>query len=270
MTEAAPARVVAIDVDGTLLTSDHRITPAVVSALERVRARGVAVVLTTSRPPRAVWPILAELGLVDPEVFIASQGALTGSYAEGGELRVIDHQPMPVQPARTVSAAGAAAGLAVNWFAGERWLVPHIDDRIRQEAAIVECSPEVADLALVPEAPDKILLLGPSTVPGVDMAGAVEVPDGLVGLASTSTHLEITRADVDKARALLRLCTQWGVGPAGVVAIGDGRNDLGMLSVAGVSVAPANAHHDVLAAVDIVTGSNDNDGVAQALDRLVP
>ena len=161
MTAAAPARVVAIDVDGTLLTSDHRITPAVAAALERVRARGVAVVLTTSRPPRAVWPILAELGLVDPEVFIASQGALTGSYTEGGELRVIDRQPMPVQPARAVSAAGAAAGLAVNWFAGERWLVPHIDDRIRQEAAIVGCSPEVADLALVSEAPDKILLLGP-------------------------------------------------------------------------------------------------------------
>ena len=270
MTAAAAVRLVAIDVDGTLLTSDHRITPTVAAALARVRARGVAVVLTTSRPPRAVWPILAELGLVDPEVFIASQGALTGSYTEGGELHVIDRQPMPVQPARAVCAAGAAAGLAVSWFAGERWLVPHIDDRIRQEAAIVGCSPEIADLALVSEAPDKILLLGLSTVPEVEMAGAVEVPDGLVGLASTRTHVEITRADVDKARALLRLCTQWGVGPAGVVAIGDGRNDLGMLSVAGVSVAPANAHPDVLAAVDIVTGSNDEDSVAQALDRLVP
>jgi len=270
VSSAAPARVAAIDVDGTLLTSDHRITQTVAAALARVRARGVAVVLTTSRPPRAVWPILAQLGLVDPEVFIASQGALTGSYTEGGELLVIDRQPMSVRPAHAVCAAGAAAGLAVSWFAGERWLVPHIDDRIRQEAAIVGCSPEAADLALVSEAPDKILLLGPSTVPGVDMARAVKVPDGLVGLASTRTHFEITRADVDKAGALLRLCTRRGVGAAEVVAIGDGRNDLGMLSMAGVSVAPANAHPDVLAAVDIVTGSNDEDGVAQALDGLVP
>jgi len=270
VSSAAPARVAAIDVDGTLLTSDHRITPTVAAALARVRARGVAVVLTTSRPPRALWPILAELGLLDPDVFIASQGALTGSYTEGGELLVIDRQPMSVQPARAVCDAGAAAGLAVSWFAGERWLVPHIDDRIRQEAAIVGCSPEAADLALVSEAPDKILLLGPSTVPGVDMARAVKVPDGLVGLASTRTHFEITRADVDKAGALLRLCTRRGVGAAEVVAIGDGRNDLGMLSMAGVSVAPANAHPDVLAAVDIVTGSNDEDGVAQALDGLVP
>ena len=270
MTSATPVRLVAIDVDGTLLTTDHRITPTVAAALARVRARGVTVVLTTSRPPRAVWPILFELGMVEPEVFIASQGALTGSYTESGELWVTDRQPMPVGPARAVCAAGASAGLAVSWFAGERWLVPVVDDRIRQEAAVVGCFPQVADLSVATEAPDKILLLGPPTTPGSDLAGTVAVPVGLVGFASTPTHLEITRSDVGKSAALVRLCSHLGVRPAEVAAIGDGRNDLGMLSVAGVSVAPANAHPDVLAAADVITSSNDDDGVAHALDQLVP
>jgi hydroxymethylpyrimidine pyrophosphatase-like HAD family hydrolase len=75
---------------------------------------------------------------------------------------------------------------------------------------------------------------------------------------------------VDKGAALRQLCAMWEIAPGDVAAIGDGRNDLGMLAFAGVAVAPANAHPDVLAAADLITSSNNEDGVAQALDRLVP
>lgn len=259
-------RLVAIDVDGTLLNSRHEVTPATAAAIDRVRRAGIDVVLTTSRPPRALLPIIAELGLTQPAVFIASQGALTGSYSAEGELRILDRQPMPVALARQVAAAGGAAGMSVSWFATERWLVERIDDLIRQEAAIVGCAPEVAVLAVEQEGPDKILLLAHSA----DSAHAVSVPQGLVSLASTPTHLEVTRADVDKSDALRGLCAQRGVTPGEVLAIGDGRNDLGMLAFAGVAVAPANAHPDVLAVVDQITASNDEDGVAQTLARLVP
>jgi hypothetical protein len=66
------------------------------------------------------------------------------------------------------------------------------------------------------------------------------------------------------------VCTGLGVAAEQVVAIGDGRNDLGMLAFAGVAVAPANAHPEVLAAADLITSSNDEEGVAQALAQLVP
>ncbi len=158
--------------------------------------------------------------------------------------------------------------MSVSWFAVERWLVEHVDDLIREEAAIVGCAPDVADLSVEREGPDKILLL--AHAPGHDIAELVRVPDGLVALASTPTHLEVTRADVDKADALSRLCARRGITPDQVVAIGDGRNDLGMLAFAGVAVAPANAHPEVLAAADLITASNDEDGVARALAQLVP
>jgi hypothetical protein len=259
-------RLAAIDVDRTLLTSGHEVTAGTAAAIARVRGAGVEVVLTTSRPPRALWPILRELGLTEPEVFIASQGALTGTYSAEGRLRVRDRQPMPVGLAREVVAAGRAAGMSVNWFAAERWLVEEVDDLVRQEAAIVGCAPQGADRSVEPGAPDKILLLAHTR----DIAHAVRVPAGLVALASTPTHLEVTRADVDKARALGLVCTGLGVAAGQVAAIGDGRNDLGMLAFAGVAVAPANAHPDVLAAADLITASNDDDGVARALAQLVP
>ena len=261
-------RLVAIDVDGTLLNARHEVTAATAAAIGRIRGAGVEVVLTTSRPPRALWPILHALGLTEPAVFVASQGALTGSYSAEGELGVLDRQSMPVDLAQRVASAGDAAGMSVSWFAAERWLVPRVDDLIREESAIVGCAPEVADLSAEREGADKILLLaGPG---GRDIADAVTIPDGLVAMASTPTHLEVTRAGVDKGAALRRLCAKWGIAPGDVVAIGDGRNDLGMLEFAGVAVAPANAHPEVLATADLITSSNDEDGVAQALDRLVP
>ncbi|MGB7982174.1 MAG: HAD family hydrolase [Candidatus Nanopelagicales bacterium] len=259
-------RLVAIDVDGTLLTSDHRITDASAAAIDRARRAGLAVVLASGRPPRSLHPILARLGLCDGSVFLASQGALTGSY-DLGALRIHDQQPMSLDLAQRVAAAARIAGLSINWCAGERWLVEALDDRVRHEARIVGCAAEVVDLAAQTVGPDKLLLLGAEG--GPDVAGAVEVPLGLVAMASTSTHLEITRVDVDKAHALARLAQGRGIPAAQVAAIGDGRNDLGMLRSAGLAIAPANAHPDVLAAADLVVASNDDDGVAAALDLLL-
>ena len=261
-------RLVAIDVDGTLLNAQHEVTAATAAAIGRVRGAGVEVVLTTSRPPRALWPILEALGLTHPAVFVASQGALIGSYSADGELRVLDRRPMPLGLAQQVASAGDAAGMSVNWFDAERWLVPRVDDRIREESAIVGCAPDIADLSAERNGPDKILLL--ANPASRDIADVVAIPEGLVALASTATHLEVTRADVDKGDALRRLCATRGIAPGEVMAIGDGRNDLGMLAFAGVAVAPANAHPEVLAAADLITSSNDADGVAQALARLVP
>jgi Cof subfamily protein (haloacid dehalogenase superfamily) len=260
--------LVAIDVDGTLLDSRHEVSAVTAAAIDRVRRAGVEIVLTTSRPPRALWPVLHRLALVEPAEFVASQGALTGSYSPCGELRITDQRPMPVSLAQQVVAAGAAAGLSVNWFAAERWLVTGVDDMIREESAIVGCDPVVADLAAEQVGPDKILLLVDGQ--GCDITHLVPVPEGLVAQASTSTHLEVTRADVDKADALRRICVVRGLGPERVAAIGDGRNDLGMLAFAGIGIAPANAHPEVLAVADLITASNDEDGVAVALARLVP
>ncbi len=260
-------RLVAIDVDGTLLTSDHRVTDTTAAAIDRARRAGVTVVLATGRPPRALRPVLELLGLCDGSAFLASQGALTGSYDGTGTLTILDQQPMRLDLAQQAAAAARAAGLSVHWCAGERWLVEEVDDRVRREARIVGSAPDVVDLSAQTVGPDKLLLLGAQG--GPDVAGTIAVPPGLIALASTATHLEITRADVDKAHALARLAEARGIPADDVAAIGDGRNDLGMLGLAGLAIAPANAHPDVLAAADLVVASNDHDGVADALDAML-
>jgi len=263
-----PWRLVAVDVDGTLLTSGHRLTAGVVEAVRAARARGLEVVLTTSRPPAALWPILRELGLVEPAEFVGSQGALTGAFTAEGGLREVDRRPMPLNLALKTVDDALRAGLAVNWYAGDAWLVSHVDDQIRREARVVGCEPVVSDLAAQAEGPDKLLVIAPPGDSRVLASVSGALPLGLHAQTSNPTYLEITRNDVDKASALRELCRRHGVDPGDVAAIGDGMNDLAMLAFAGIAVAPANARPAVIESADLVVASNDEDGVARALEVL--
>lgn len=260
-----PPRLVAIDVDGTLLTSGHEVTSATRDAVAHVRARGVEVVLASSRGFRALDPVLRTLALTEPAVFVASQGGLTGSCSPAGGLRVLDRRPMAVEDVRPLLAAARAAGIAVNWYAGPHWYVAGLDRTVEAEARIVGVEPEVRDLAAEETGPEKLLLIAPA--PEVDPR-RIDLPEGLCAQTSKHGYLEVTRADVDKAAALADLCARRGIGSDEVVAFGDGPNDVGLLTWAGTAIAPANAR--VLDVVDFVAPSNDDDGVAVALRALVP
>lgn len=265
-----PPRLVALDVDGTLLTSDHRLSPATVDAVRRVRRRGVEVVLASSRGACALAPVALRLGLTAPAVVVASQGAVTGVFTADGALRALEQATIPVPLAREVVSSARAAGLAVNWYAGMSWLVSAVDAGVANEARIVGVEPVVRDLLAEEAGPEKLMLVAPASGLGALRSIAAGLPAGLRAQVSNPTYLEITRADVDKAEAVRRHCERLDIAPDDVVAIGDGPNDLGLFALAATSVAPASARAEVLAAATFVTSSNDDDGVARALAVLVP
>lgn len=256
--------LVAVDIDGTVLTSRHEVTDAVAEAVAHVRARGVTVLPVTSRYPRALWPILVRLGLVEPVEFVASQGGLTGAYTRDGRLRVVERRSIPVDLAWAAAREALRAGLAVSWYTSEDWFVSEVDDEVAREAEVVGFDPVVVDVLDLAAAPDKLLLIGQDAE-----ALAALMPAGLCAQTSNPTYLEITGDGVDKGSALRAYCDRHGIPPASVVAFGDGMNDLLMFGVAGTSVAPANARPEVLAAATFVTASNDEDGVARALRILL-
>jgi Cof subfamily protein (haloacid dehalogenase superfamily) len=260
-----------IDVDGTLLTSRHEVGPAAAAEIRRVRRAGVDVLLASSRGPRAMRPVLDAVGLTDGAVFVASQGAFTGSYDSAGRLATVDRRPAPLPAARAVVAAAVAAGLAVSWYAADRWLVSHVDATIEREARVVHDTPEVADLLREDAAPDKLMIVAPTPGDLEVLRGlARTLPAELLAQVSNPTYLEITRRDVDKAAWVRQHCARRGIDPSAVVAIGDGPNDLGLFAFAGTSVAPASARPEVAAAATWLTRGNDDDGVAWALSVLAP
>lgn len=262
-------RLVALDVDGTLLTSRHEVTEATVAALTRVRAAGVEVLLTTSRGPRALEPVLQRTGLLAPAAFVGSQGGITGCLGDDG-LRVLDRRPASLAGARQLVRDALAAGLSVHWYAGEHWFVSHLDRTVEAEIAVVRTEPEVRDLLAEQTPPEKLMLIAPPTDLAPLRAVSASLPADLQAQPSNPTYLEITRRGVDKGSAVAAYCLRRGIPAAGVVAIGDGPNDLGLFAFAGTSVAPANARAEVLAAATLVTASNDDEGVARALATLLP
>src|SRR3954451_4810269 len=157
----APPALVVLDVDGTVLTSAHEVGPAAVAQVRRVRAAGVEVLLASSRGPRAMLPVVTALGLTDGAEFVGTQGALSAAYDAAAVLHVRDRRPPPVDAARAVVAAATSQGLAVGWYAGERWLVSHIDATIARESRVVGDTPEVADLRAQSAGPDKLMIIAP-------------------------------------------------------------------------------------------------------------
>lgn len=261
-------RLFAIDVDGTLLNSSHRLTAATIGAITRSRSLGAEILLASSRGPAALRPVAQEAGLTTPSVVVASQGAVTGTFSPDGRLTMLDRRAMPIAAALKVLAAAEGQGLAVNWFTADRWYVPESNPLVLREAEIVGVHPEIRALQAEQDWPDKLMLIATSSDVGVLHQIAAGLPPGLRAQVSNPTYLEITRDDVDKAEAVARYCVTQGIDRDDVVAIGDGPNDLGLLAYAGVSVAPRSARPEVLAAATCVTSSNDDDGVARALNAL--
>ena len=260
-------RLVATDLDGTIVRSDGTISPRTIAALSRAEEAGAQVVLVTGRPPRFMTSVAEAFG--GSEAAICSNGALIYDMRAG---RVVDqHLIAPRELAEAASRLRAAIpgiGLAVEsdreltgdaWFETGAW---DGDGHIRR----------LGDAELFGQPAAKLLGRHPR-LPADDMlslATPALVDIVTVSHSSGSRLIEISAAGVSKASALAELAARRGIAPAEVVAFGDMPNDLSMLAWAGTSYAVANAHPDVLAAAGQVIASNDEDGVAQVLDSLFP
>jgi Cof subfamily protein (haloacid dehalogenase superfamily) len=258
-------RLVASDLDGTLLRPDLTISERTRSAIRRVRKHGVTFAAVTGRPPRSVRQLADRVGLEG--IAICANGAIV--YDLDNDV-VVDQTPLAAEVAlRLVRALRAAApGVAFAWedtdgFGHERsWgrqpLTP-TGRLVLGDPLELLTAPVAKVLARHPEMDfDELATL----------ARAVAGDDAVVTW-STRELLELSAANVTKASALERVCARLGIRRDEVVAIGDMPNDLAMLAWAGHSVAVANADPEVLAMAGEVTASNSDDGVALVLERLV-
>ena len=262
-------RVVAVDVDGTLLDSHHQISQPTRAAVQATQARGVSVVLCSSRCPGELKGILLDLGLTAPTPFVAAQGGLTGRYDNAGRLQVEREHRLPLASARAVVAAAAANGIAVNWYDGERWIASQLDAAVAEEARIVGHDPEVADPLAEAAPPHKLLLIAPGLRDDAFDGLLRRLPGDLAVHRSKAGYLEVTAAGVDKAVAFDQLCATRGIEAGQRAAIGDGLNDLGLFATVATSVAMGHAPEEVRRQASLVTAGNDDHGTAKALETLM-
>jgi len=256
-------RLVASDLDGTLLRPDGTVSQRTRAAIEQVLAAGITFVVVSGRPSRSVREIAARAGLRG--LAICANGALV--YDLDADV-VVAATPLAAAVGRRLVTELAAA-LPGAVFASET------EDRFQAQCGwgwglAAGDGVEVDDpLGLVAAPVVKLLVRHPERpfAELVERARAVAGDDAVVTWSGVGLA-EISAAGVTKAYALDQVCRRLGIAPAQVVALGDMPNDLPMLAWAGRSVAVANADLDVLRAAGEVTAANTDDGVAIVLERL--
>ncbi len=264
--EVRPPRLVATDLDGTLLRDDGTVSPRTAQVLAELDAAGVDVVFVTARPPR--WVDEVAHAVPDHGVVICLNGAFVYDARTRRVLErscVVDDVVHDV--VRDLRAALPAAAFAVERVGGMAY--EHGFAALHAVPRAVPTADRVEDLL---DGTTGKLLARSRAVPDDELVARVdEVLAGRAVVADSGARglAEISAAGVTKGATLARWTAERGIAAEDVWAFGDMPNDLPMLRWAGRAVAVANAHPDVLAAVDEVCGSNADDGVAERLALLL-
>jgi hypothetical protein len=268
-------RLVATDIDGTLLRSDSTVSPRTRAAIQAAEEAGLLIAFVTGRPPRWLDALIAETGHVG--VAVAANGAVLYDLADERmfSMHTISGE-LICELGTDLRAAFPAVQFAIEFgdaFAAEPgyvhdWKINPERDRHGNPLP----PPRVGELAEIADRP-AVKLLAKDHGADADefLAAAAEV----VGERASVTHsssfglLEIAAPGITKATGLAELAAAHDIGPDGVLAIGDMPNDVPMLEWAGRSYAVANAHPAVLEVADEVVGSNDEDAVAELIESVL-
>lgn len=260
-------RLVALDVDGTLLNDNLEIPAVTKEAVAAARDRGVQFAIVTGRMYQSAVPLAKELGLENMPL-VAYNGALIREYPSG---RTIHHLPVPLETCKALAAFCEARGLHLQAYVDDELYVPDMGPETQQYAAAckVEAHPVGSLFLWMQEPSSKLLIIhDPATIQTI--AGEVRE---LLGPAVTITqswpsYLEIINNQVSKGTALAALANAMGLQREEVMAVGDSLNDIPMLTWAGTSFAISHAPEAVRKAATYVTTAGAGDGVAEALKRM--
>ncbi|WP_406100290.1 Cof-type HAD-IIB family hydrolase [Streptomyces sp. NBC_01013] len=260
--------MIASDLDGTLLRNDGTLSPRTLRALRAAEEAGTEIVIVTARPPRFVDRLAEATGLAGTAV--CSNGALVYDIAT---RTVVSSRILPVTTAHRVATALAAVvpGVGFALETGNQVVYePAYRLRMSEDAGAELPVPTLADLWLTEAPVTKLLAWSDRLDADTLMAAARPGAGDEVQLTHSGGRglLEISAPGVTKAGTLAVLCAARGIDATEVIAFGDMPNDLTALAWAGRGYAMANAHPAVLAAVPTHTGTNEEDGVADVIERL--
>lgn len=265
-------RLIATDLDGTLLLPDTSVSPRTRAALDAARAAGIVVVPVTARQPIGLRLIAEDAGFTE---WALCGNAAFGIHLATGEILFERTLPVDVQRALVDALAQRIPDLLHVSIrdAGEQFVAQHgygslasLTDHRRDPAAMggVTLDEVLAEPSL------KLVVRHPVLSAAEILAELQTLDvDGFEATTSGAPFVEVMAAGVNKAWGLAQLCTHLGIAPGEVLAFGDALNDVEMLRWAGRGLAMADADAVVKEAADGIAPANTDDGVAQVLEGLL-
>jgi len=272
-------RLLALDVDGTLLDPAGELRPTVRDAVIAVQQRGLRVILCTGRRFRTARPLAQALQLDGP--LVVHNGALVKDVASGQTLQRQSMSAAMYLQAQSLLRQLSTPMAYIDAFHENVDIITEPMERahpFQQEYLqdnLAHC--RIVDAIDTPPAHGVVLMsimadgqslhaLRPAVEQTLGSQGRVHL---LLNKNYQGYILEVLQAGVSKWQGLQYVAAQEGIAPEEIVAIGDDHNDVDMIRHAGLGIAMGNAVAEVQAAADVVTGSNAEDGLVQALARFV-
>jgi len=263
----AVIRLVALDVDGTLVGKDLQIPARTREAVRAARERGVRFAIVTGRMYQSGVPFARELGL-EGTPLVAYNGGMVREYPSG---RMIFHDPVPVETGLKLARFCEARGYYLQAYVNDDLYVPDMGPRAQHYVNIARVEPHpVGPLShWLKDGSTKLLIVDdPERIPQIRTEVQELLGPSVHAAASYPEFLEIVKSDVSKGKALAAMAESLGIAREEVLAIGDAMNDLPMIQWAGISFAMAHAPAELKRAATYVTTEGVGYGVAEALERL--
>lgn len=263
-------KLIALDLDGTLKTTDNRISEKTREALIACQKKGMRVILASGRPTPGLRHEAAELELEKyGGILLSFNGARVYDIQND---KVIFEKIVTKEDADIMYDRAKQYGLACMTYEGINILTEDDDDQyVQVEKSINDMQIKHTDhwKASFTTGVNKVLLTGePEYVAKIEAEFKAPYEDHLSIYRSAPFFIEIMAQNIDKAASLQKLCEYLGMTKENMIAFGDGFNDISMIKFAGLGVAMGNAQDVVKEAADRITASNDEDGIYVTLKEL--
>ncbi|MCV9877993.1 pyridoxal phosphatase [Brenneria izbisi] len=268
-------RVIALDLDGTLLTQQKKILPESLTALALARQQGIKVVIVTGRHHSAIHPFYQALQLDTPA--ICCNGTYVYDYLTG---KTSHANPLSVDQAKSVLNMLQTFDIHGLMYADDAMYYQYPTGHVIRTQAWASTLPalqrpsfqQVADLMRQTDESVAIWKFATShaDIPTLnDFAGAVETQLGLACEWSWQDQVDIAQTGNSKGKLLQQWLSEQGISMKEVVAFGDNFNDISMLEGAGLGVAMGNSADEIKARADLVIGDNEGPGIAEVIRTRV-
>lgn len=264
-------RLIAMDLDGTLTNDQKVITEKTKAVLMAAQRRGIRLALASARPSPGLYKERDALGMQEFGGILMSYNG--GRIVDAATGKVLFETAMDISQTRWVLRQLEALPVTPILDDGVQFYVTDKNSyKVDYECHNnnMACT-EVDNLAdYLCFAPIKILMsVQPEELPDIQRQIAAWLPENLTVVQTAAFYLEIIPAVINKGQGIRDICGVLGLDTAQVITFGDAQNDIPMLLVAGMGVAMGNATEAVKAAADLVTLSNNDDGIAAALEKLL-
>jgi Cof subfamily protein (haloacid dehalogenase superfamily) len=266
-------KAVFLDMDGTLLRSDHSVSEPTKDVIRRLTGQNIPVILVSARPLNGMLPTFRSIGIPDHYPLVS----LNGSYIVERDEPVFDAR-IDLETAAGVSEKVRPFKATIAYYLQREWFSEIKDNWTDKEQKIMDVQLGVAPLHdLVQDwsrrgiAPNKMMVMSEAATIDQIQQHLKSVYNGRLNIyPSKPTYLEVMDPRGSKANAVSWLIQRMNIDRSEVIAMGDNYNDREMIAFAGMGIAMGNAPDEIKASADYVTDTNNNDGVCKALEKFFP